>query len=234
MGDELTGAQKIYERLWHEAALAFEAGRTRIDPQLPDKIGDPRRGVTLLLRPNQAVQHSINAFLGKLAEAAPGQYFYRPEEFHVTVLAIIPGSEHWQEKIQHLDVCRSVIGKVLKEHREFSIAFRGTTATAEAAMIQGFPGDDTLLRIRNHLRKELRTSSLSHELDRRYRIHAAHLTVMRFCRPDTDWKRLKTLLEANRATPFGETRVESLQLVLTDWYSSVNRVRVLEEYRLGA
>lgn len=234
MGSGLNETQQIYEQLWQKAASAFESGRPGIDPHLPDKVSDPRRGVTLLLRPNRTAQRSIKAFLGELAEAAPGQYFYRPEEFHVTVLAIIPGSERWQDKIRHLPVCRRIIGRVLKEHREFSIAFRGTTATAEAVMIQGFPGDDTLLQIRNHLRREFRSSSLSHELDRRYRIHAAHMTVMRFCRPDTDWTRLRTLLEANRTTSFGETHVHRLQLVLSDWYASANSVRLLEEYPLGA
>lgn len=233
MGNGLNETQQIYERLWQAAALAFEAGRPGIDPHLPDKANDPRRGVTLLLRPNQTVQSSINAFLGELAEVAPGQYFYRPEEFHVTVLAIIPGSELWRDKIRHLAACRRIIGKVLKEHREFSIAFRGATATADAVMIQGYPDDDTLLQIRNHLRKEFRSSSLSNELDRRYRIHAAHLTVMRFCRPDTDWQRLWQLLEANRTTPFGETRVQNMQLVLTDWYASANRIRLLDECKLG-
>jgi 2'-5' RNA ligase len=232
MDGGLNATQQIYERLWQKAALAFEAGRPRIDPLLPGKVNDPRRGVTLLLRPDQAVQRSIDYFLGKLSDVAPGQNFYRPEEFHVTVLAIIPGSERWQDKLCHLDACRLAVSKVLKEQREFTIAFQGVTATAEAVMVQGFPTDDTLQQIRNRLRKELRNSPLSHELDRRYRIHAAHLTVMRFCRPDTDWQRLKDLLAANRATPFGESRVQSLQLVLTDWYSSADRVKVLEEYRL--
>jgi len=224
---------EIYERLWQKAALAFAAGRPGIDPHLPEKADDPRRGMTLLLRPEPPVQQTIHAFLGELNRVAPGQYFYRPEEFHVTVLAIIPGSERWQDKMRQLPACRLMIANVLREHREFSIAFRGVTATAEAVMIQGYPRDDALLRIRNHLRKEFRNSPLSQELDRRYRIHAAHLTVMRFCRPDTDWQRLRAVLEANRATPFGETRVRSLQLVLTDWYASADRVKVLEEYRLS-
>jgi 2'-5' RNA ligase len=136
--------------------------------------------------------------------------------------------------MHHLDACRRIIGAALQKHREFSIVSRGVTATAAAVMVQGFPAGDALLRIRNHLRQELRSSPLSHELDRRYRIHAAHMTVMRFCHPDTDWKQLKALLEANRVTPFGETRVHRLQLVLSDWYASADSVRLLEEYRLGA
>jgi 2'-5' RNA ligase len=229
----LNTPRQIYERLWQKAIAAFESGRPVIDPNLPDKANDPRRGMPLLLRPDQTVQRSIHAFLGELAETAPGQYFYRPEEFHVTVLAIIPMTKLWQDRIPCLDACRRVTGEVLKKHREFSIVFRGVTATADAVMVQGFPADDTLLQIRNQLRKEFHNSPLGNDLDRRYRIHAAHLTVMRFCRPDTDWKRLKELLEANRETPFGETRVQRLQLVLTDWYASADRIEVLEEYRLA-
>jgi len=225
--------QQIYDRLWQEAAASFAAGNARLDPRLPDKVDDPRRGVTLLLRPDTEVANVINGFLGELRGTAPGQYFYRPEEFHVTVLAIIPGSERWQDKLGHVDACRRLIGKVLNEHREFAITFQGLTATAEAVMIQGFPEGDTLLRIRDRLRKELRNSPLGQELDRRYRIHAAHLTVMRFCRPAADWRQLKERLEASRARRFGVTRVRRLQLVLTDWYGSADRVKVLEDYRLG-
>ncbi len=234
MGSALNEAQQIYDRLWSEAVSAFESDRPGLDPHLPDKTGDPRRGVTLLLRPEPSIQKSVSAFLGELAGVAPGEYFYQPEELHVTVLAIVPGSESWRDKIHCLADFRSVIGKVLKEHRGFSIGFQGVTASASAVMIQGFPHDDTLTQIRNHLREEFRNNQLGDELDRRYRIHAAHMTVMRFCRADTDWKRLRTLLEANRTTPFGETRVSRLQLVLGDWYASAKHIRLLEEYQLGA
>jgi 2'-5' RNA ligase len=232
MGGGLNETQQIYEQLWQKAASAFAAGRPGIDPHLPDKAHDSRRGVTLLLRPNQAVQRSINAFLGELAEVAPGQYFYRPEEFHVTVLSIVPGSELWRDKIRPLITYRSIVSKVLKAHREFSIGFRGITASANAVMVQGFPAADTLRQIRDHLREELRKNNMADELARKYQIQTAHLTIMRFCRLDTDWNRIRTLLEANRETPFGETRVQSLQLVLTDWYASAERIMLLEEYKL--
>jgi len=230
----LNTAQHIYEQLWQKAAAAFETGSPQIDACLQGKTADPRRGVTLVLRPDRMVQQAIAAFLDEAREVAPNQYFYRPEEFHITVLAIIPGSEQWQDKIRRLDACRPIIGRVLAMHPAFSVEFKGVTAAPDAVLVQGFPVDDTLTRIRNDLRAELRESELGNELDRRYRIHAAHLTAMRFCRPDADWKRLKKLLEANRETSFGLSRANSLQLVLTDWYASASRVEVLENYRLGA
>jgi 2'-5' RNA ligase len=233
MGSGLMDARQIYDRLWQEAASAFANGRPVIDPHLPDKANDLRRGLTLWLHPDPAVQHSIQVFLNELARVAPGQYFYRPEEFHVTVLSIVPGSELWRDKIGPLTIYRSILSKVLKAHRKFSITFQGITASANAVMVQGFPTDDTLAQIRDQLREEFKKNQLADELARKYRIQTAHVTIMRYCRPDADWNRLRPLLEANRETFFGKTRVQRLQLVLTDWYASADRVRVLEEYRLG-
>ena len=229
----MSEAQQVYDRLWSQAVPALETGRPGIDPHLPDKANDPRRGISLLLRLQPAVRDVLEAFVGRLKTAAPGQYFYQPEEFHITVLAIIPGSEFWRDRLPHLPASQALIRQVLKAHREFSIVLRGVTASPGAVMIQGFPGDDTLEQIRARLREAFRSRQLGEALDRRYKINTAHVTVMRFCRPDDDWKRLKAVLEASRATPFGESRVQTLQLVQGDWYASADQIRVLEEYRLG-
>ena len=204
------------------------------DRHLPDKSRDLRRGLALALRPSRSVQHSIEAFLHQLAAAAPGQYFYRPEEFHVTVLSIIPGSESWRDKIHHLAAYQSIIGEVLQRHRKFSITFQGVTASRGGVMIQGFPKDDTLAQIRNDLREALRQHQLGEQLDARYKINTAHITVIRFCDPNLDGKNLLGLLKANRATGFGETCVEKLELILGDWYASAETARTLDDYPLPA
>jgi 2'-5' RNA ligase len=234
MGSGLSEIQQVYGRLWSEAVSAFERNDLEFDPHLLNKAQDLRRGLTLAFRPNRGVQDSINAFLHELADAAPGQYFYRPEEFHVTVLSIIPGSEFWQDKMQHLAACQSIIGGVLEKHRSFSIAFQGVTASPGAVMIQGFPGDDTLARIRDDLREALRRNNFADQLDVRYKINTAHVTVMRFCDDRADWKRLPALLKANRTTDFGETCVAALELIFGDWYASAQVARTIQEYPLPA
>ena len=162
----------------------------------------------------------------------PGQYFYRPEEFHVTVLSVIPGSELWQDRIHHLPDYQTIIEEVLKRHRTFSIAFRGVTASRAAVMIQGFPTDDTLTQIRDDLREILCLHQLDGQLDVRYKINSAHITVMRFCHAATDVKRLLDLLKDNRTTDFGETSVTNLELILGDWYASADTARTLSKYQL--
>ena len=234
MGSELNEPRQTYEMLWNEAVSAFEQNDLEFDRHLPNKNQDLRRGLSLAFRPSQTVQDCIGKFLHELKDAAPGQYFYRPEEFHVTVLAIIPGSESWQDRIHHLPAYQTIIDVVLKRHRKFSVKFQGVTASRGAVMIQGFPGNDTLAQIRNDLRESLRQNQLGDQLDVRYKINSAHITVMRFCEANADWKRVLELFKANRTTDFGETCVEKVELILGDWYASANTARTLQEYKLTA
>lgn len=232
MGDALNETRRTYERLWDEAVAAVEGNALEFDRHLPDKSRDLRRGLSLALRPCRAVQDSISRFLRELAVVAPDQYFYRPEELHVTVLAIIPGSEAWRERIHLLPAYQSVLGEVLKRHRRFFIWFQGVTASRGGVMIQGFPDDDTLAKIRDDLRVTLRENQLGEQLDARYKITTAHVTVMRFCDDKLDGEGLLALLKARRSANFGETPVENLELILGDWYASAGTARTLQEYRL--
>jgi 2'-5' RNA ligase len=151
---------------------------------------------------------------------------------HVTVLAVIPGSESWREEIGRLPACQAALDEVAKPGRAFSLKFRGVTASPEAVLVQGFPQDNILAQLRDDLRRALRDHGVGDNLDRRYKIAAAHLTVMRFSTPGADWKRLFDHLQAHRETDFGETRFESLELIWGDWCASADTVRVLREYRL--
>jgi 2'-5' RNA ligase len=176
---------------------------------------------------------AVNLFLRQLADVAPGQYFYRPDELHVTVLAVIPGSEEWRGKIQNLPAIHAVIGKVLKRHRPFAIFFRGVTASPGAVMIQGFPQNEALAEIRDELRHTFRRNLLGGDIDRRYKINTAHVTLMRFRHAQADWKALVALLKANRQTDFGKTIARKLQLLWGDWYASARSVRTFQEYPLA-
>jgi 2'-5' RNA ligase len=234
MGDELTETQRIYNQLWSKTSAALESGELRVDPLLRAKAGDPRRGATLVARPNADVRKRVETFLHEAAAICPGQHFYQPAELHVTVLAVIPSTESWREEIHQLPVVRTVLDKVLKNYRSFSLKFRGVTVSPGAVLVQGFPQDDALARLRDELRSALRDRGVGENLDRRYKIVAAHMTVMRFSHPKAYWKRLLDFLQAHRETDFGKTRFQSLQLIWNDWCASADTVRVLREYQLGS
>jgi 2'-5' RNA ligase len=223
---------QIYNQLWREAMAAFARGEPRLDPHLPAKTRDPRRGVSLAFRPPLSVQSRLQPLLDSLAAEFPGQYFYPPADLHVTVLTLISGSETWRREIGDVRVFRDILREVLGRHAPFAVAFRGVTAAPNAVMIQGFPQDDTLEQIRQDLRQTFRERGFADRLDRRYANQAAHVTAVRFCNPRADWPRLAAVLAAHRQTDFGQMQVTRLQLVFGDWYATAGRERLLEEFAL--
>lgn len=232
-GVTLSPEQIIYEKLWQEASSAFDRGAMRLDKFLNNRPADKRRGVALAARPDATVSARVKKFLDKIAAVAPEQYFYQPEEFHVTVLAVIPGSETWQQSARRLPEYLAALDTVLKNRPAFSVKFHGVTASPEAVMIQGFPENNSLAQLRDDLRAALKARGLGENVDRRYKIATAHLTVARFGKPMSDWRPLKSLLEKNREHDCGTTRFRKLQLLEGDWYASANSVRVLKEYPLA-
>lgn len=226
------GKLEIYEQLWQDAAAAFERGEAKINDYLPDKDTDPRRGVTLVFRPSAAVLDRVVKFLGRLEAVCPGQYFYRREEMHVTVISVITMTVLWREEMERFEQCRHMIGEVLNGQRPFKVDFRGVTAARDGVMIQGFPMDDGLAAIREALREAFARAGFGDMLDRRYKVTAAHISAMRFCRPGADMKQLLAFLNESRELDFGVCDVDRLELIWGDWYASTETVKVLEEYRL--
>jgi 2'-5' RNA ligase len=178
------------------------------------------------------VRRKTANFLRKVAAICPRQHFYKSSELHVTVMAIIPGSESWHDEIHRLPACRAVLDRVLRNYGPIRVDFRGVTVSPDAVMIQGFPADEGLCGLREELRDAFGKAGLGGNLDRRYKTVTAHLTVMRFAHPEADWKRLHDFLQAHRETDFGETRFRSLQLIWSNWYASAGIVRVLQGYPL--
>lgn len=225
---------QIYEQLWNEAVAALELGQPQLDPHLLDQAADCRRGVSLMFDLPPAVQTRIKNFLDPLALEFPGQYFYRPLELHVTIVTFISATELWRKEIGDVPAFREILSSVLSRHPPFEVEFRGITAAPNAVMVQGFPRGDTLENIRRDLRRGFAERGFANRLDRRYPNQAAHVTAMRFCRADANWKRLLEMLTANRQTNFGEMRAETLQLTWGDWYASANTLRTLQKFHLSA
>ncbi len=224
---------EIYEQLWRAAATAFERGEQTIDVHLPDKARDSRRGVTLVFRPAIAVLDAVANFIGRLEAVCPGQYFYRREEMHVTVLSIFTMTELWREEMKRFEKCRHIIGDVLNGQRSFKVKFRGVTASPDSVMIQGFPIGEGLETIREALRHAFARAGFGDMPDRRYKVTAAHISIMRFCKPCADTKRLLAFLQESREMNFGECAVDRLELIWSDWYASADTVKVLENYWLA-
>ncbi len=221
-----------YEKLWNEAVLALEQGELRIDPYLSDKAKDLRRSVTLVFRPSAPVRDALVEYIERLKQICPEQYFYRPEELHLTVMAVFSGTEQWQKEMERVPQCQQILQELLKLQLSFKVKFRGVTASQDSVMIRALPLDDSLETVRDAIREAFTRNGLGDMLDRRYKAFGAHVTMMRFSKPCPNSKRLLEFLKGTRETDFGKCEVSTLELNWADWYASAETARTLEKYQL--
>ena len=106
------------------------------------------------------------------------------------------------------------------------------TASPGAVIVQGYPQDGRLNQLRERLREALTHHGLGESLDTRYRIKAAHATVLRFQAQLQNPKTFMTTLQQYQNYDFGTTTLSKLQLVKNDWYMSTDTLEVLAEYPL--
>lgn len=218
--------------MWSEAIAAFEQGKPRVDSHLLNKAQDLRRSVVLVFRPSTSVRNAIIEYIERLVEICPGQYFYRPEELHLTVMAIFSGTEYWQKEMERIPRCQEILQELFKQQHPFKIQFRGVTASPDSVMIRALPAGDSLETVRNAIREAFTKNGLGDMLDRRYKAFGGHLTIMRFSKPCPNSKRLIEFLKKSRETGFGEDEVSRLELNLADWYASAETVKTLEKFQL--
>ncbi|MBE8726729.1 2'-5' RNA ligase family protein [Flavobacterium hungaricum] len=223
--------QEHYNQLYKTAKGAILDEKYAIDSHLK-KESDSRFGITLLIRPSDAVKSEIQLLLYDLRKAEPEQYFYPDSDIHITVMSIISCSEDFTlNQISPSDYIE-IICKSLVEVDSIKIQFKGVTASPSAIMIQGFPTDETLNNLRNKLRENFKNSGLQQSIDSRYTISAAHATVMRFQDKLQDPKKLIQISEKYRDYDFGAFEVKNLELVYNDWYQRKSNTRVLGDFGL--
>jgi len=222
-----------YDAFWNAAAPEVRTGRVSLDACALDKGNDARRGVTLLARPAPAVAERLAARLEALRGLEPGQYYQPRADLHLTVLSLFTATADHAPYLAHVDAYDAAVREAIRGEAPFTIDVRGVTLSPAAVLVQGFPRDDTLARIRARLRAALAARGLGGALDQRYRLETAHLTLVRFAAPLRDPARFVDALAAARTEAFGPSTVAALELVLGDWYQSSERARPIATYALG-
>lgn len=217
--------QAVYDRMWMESAPLVRSGAVQIDPYLKRQDEDTRRGVTLLLRPSTEVVNALLDFMAAIEVIEPDAYYYPPQDLHVTVLPIAAGVDAGRFSLPEHD---AVLREVLHRFEPMEVDFSGVTLSREAVMMQGFAQRDALNGLREAVRDGLRAAGLGGDIDRRYKVTAAHSTFMRFAAPLRDPARLVDVLAEARTRDFGHSRVQMLELVGNDWF--MHRVQVLRRY----
>lgn len=223
----------IYDTLWADARERLAIGTYEPDRYL-SSASDSRRGLTVLARLAKPVVSEICRFLCLCAEREPDQYYYRSDDIHMTVLSIMNCSEGFDlAEVNTGDYIR-VIRESLRDKEGFRVRFSGITASPSCVMIQGFPESGALEGIREALREGVKSSGLPHTIDGRYRLEAAHSTVVRFSKPLRDPQAFASFLAENRRREFGISTVGALEFVFNDWYVRRENTKGLADFELRA
>lgn len=222
---------KRYNELYRSSTGKIKNGDYHTD-LLIDAINDRRFGIALLIRPPENNNEKIQLFLDELKQVDPLQYYYPNSDIHITVMAIIPCYEGFQLDQVAIPGYIDLIQESLKDIDRFRIKLKGITASDAGIMIQGFPENDLLNKLRNKLRTKFKNSDLEQSIDKRYVIQTAHATVMRFKRKLQDKNDLLAILERNRNSCFGSFEVKELELVYNDWYLREGKSKLLKKFSL--
>jgi 2'-5' RNA ligase len=150
----------------------------------------------------------------------------------VTVLSLFTATVDHEPLLARAARYVSAVDAALRRAPPFRIEFEGVTVSPGAILVQGFPADEALDRLRDALRRALREHGLAEGVDARYRLETAHMTVARFRDRLRDGPRLAATLERARRRPFGATDVRGVSLVTTDWCMSRGVSETVKRYRL--
>ena len=220
-----------YDAMWDRAWPDVSRGDVECDLHLAGGL-DPRRGLTLVARPDAALAARFEAVQDALLAADPRQYRQPLSDLHMTVLSLFTVTEDYAPHLARRADYAAAARAATDDLRAFDIGFEGITISRGAVLAKGFPRDGTLERLRARLRDALRARGLDGTLDQRYRLVTAHSTVLRFIAPPADPARLAAVLAAMRDVPLGTMRASSLQLVINDWYMSSAAVEPVATFTL--
>ena len=208
-----------YDAMWEHAHCAIARGEVDCDTRLAAGP-DPRRGISLIARPCQALQASFDHVLERLADAEPAQYRYPAADLHMTILSLLTVSADAVIHPALVDDYRAAVQAAVDGIDAIEIGFDGIALSRGAVMARGVPRGPSLEILRERLRRQLRERGLDGALDRRYRLVTAHMTLFRFTEPLRDAARCAALLHALRDEPLGALRIDRVELVINDWYMS--------------
>lgn len=217
----------MWDRAWPDVSRGDVDGDRHLAGGL-----DPRRGLTLIARPDPALATRFEAVQDALLAADPHQYRQPRADLHMTVLSLFTVTDDYAPHLARRADYAAAARAATDDLPAFDIDFEGITISRGAVLAKGFPRDGTLEALRARLRDALRARGLDGTLDQRYRLVTAHSTLLRFVAPSIEPARLASVLAALRDVPLGTMRVDRLQLVINDWYMSSAAVEPVETFTL--
>jgi hypothetical protein len=141
---------------------------------------DSRHGVNLVCCPGPGLIEKIAAIQRRLSEFEPGQYYYPPNDLHLTLVEICHSrSEAEAASIAH--AVQSLAPSFLARERPAALHSPELVFDEKAVAVRFLPCDDRLQQLRASIREHL----AAHRVvgDPRYPQRSAHITFLRYLEP---------------------------------------------------
>lgn len=220
----------IYDQLWTMGVEKLVQHSYVTDPYI-QSANDGRRGLSLILRPSAAVIGRIDAFLELFKKMEPDQYYYKPEDFHITFLSLISCQEGFFLPNIEMEKYIAALDDLFKNKAVLTINHQGITVSDSCVMVQGFCPEN-LNMLRNEVREVVATYHLTETMDKRYLLRTAHSTVIRYAKKIKDPEAWLELLGKYRNEPFGFSDITHIDLVVNDWYMKRENLIVIKSFAL--
>ncbi len=193
---------------------ALKQGKPRPEP-IP-KIGEPRWGVSAVLRPSAAMAQRCNALNASLEPCAGRDHAWYD---HVTLHSTVRSIENFRGRVMPddpaLHLYRRCLEQAVSGLSEISVRYNGAMLSASGILLVGWPCDDTLQTVRARFQHALapHLTDAHHPEQNRLR-HTAHISTAVFTDSVfADANALAARMEKQADTFFGTETYRHIDLV---------------------
>ena len=218
---------KLYEQISNKGLTYIRIGQEYIDNWINSDT-DRRMGISLLIRPTNAIKHEVQSLLEKIKETEPSQYYYPIQDIHVTLFDLITAKQDFNYTNKQINVFKEITQLSLNNTNKFKINFDGIIASDGAIIVKGYY-DKQMDEIRQRLRKEILNHNLKN--DERYTTKSCHMTIARFSKNIQERKKLIDFIKKHNRHAFGQMEVSEIELIYHNWYDS--KKEIIHRYKIA-
>jgi len=145
--------------------------------ELREPGSDRRFGVALVCRPNREIREQIAAIRLRLMEHEPDQYYYPPQDLHLTLVEICH-SRTEEEADRTAAAVRELPSDWLRSQPAVALDAPTLAYGSRGAALNFLPCDGGLQQLRSAIREELTGNGVA--IESRYLPMSAHVTFLRY------------------------------------------------------
>ena len=220
-----------YRELWQSSIDKLSNNNPDFDPYLQLNKEDPRRGISLIIRPSIGIIESITKIQEQLNLVIPNQYQYNKEDLHITISSLIIANELFKLSSIDTNAYREELNTIFQRHRPFLIHFKGISITNNCVLVKGYFAINTIDSLRNDIINV--SEKLGINPSERYLNVSAHVTIFRFANDKDNFQLLLPVIDKFSSYDFGLEIISKIEFVENDWYMKKNNISLLGEYYLS-